>query len=305
MTLRAYGFGTATGEAKILDQIDNMAGVISKNGSNPIDPDELCRKAAASVIFGIVLGKSFTFDDPELKSMLDVLEKFFDAIFDEKLLIVEMLPLWLSGIVLKDYRNAMQQSVTKYRNMLLDCIRSHVQEFDPDNPRDVIDGYIKERGADNFDASPLAGNIIGFTSDAVMTMASIFNGAMYYIAKYPDVQARVQEQLDAVVGSSRKVTTKDKSSLPLVEAVVCETLRLMSVTTLSLPHVTPRDTTLNGYNIPKGSYVMANIWAIHMNPETYKDPEHFALEHFLQEDGSVVRSPECFVPFGVGRYSLK
>ena len=170
-----------------------------------------------------------------------------------------------------------------------------------DNPRDVVDGYLKERGVDQFDTNKMASNILAFTADAVHTLSGVLNTAIYFMAKHQDIQSRVQAQLDEVVGSSRKVTTKDKASLPLMDAVYYETLRVMSPVTMNVPRETPRDTTLNGYNIPKGSLVFSNLWAIHMNPETYKDPENFHLDHFVQADGSVC-SPEALAAFGLGRY---
>ena len=301
MTLRTYGFGSAKGEAKILDQIDNMAAVFEKGRSTPINPEELCRKAAACVIFGIIVGKSFTYDDPELLNLLTVLNEYVDVTNSDTMFALDYLPLWLSSIVIGGYKKHVIKATDDYRNLVKSFIEAHLKDFDADNPRDVVDGYLKERGVDNFDTDLLANNIVAFTADAVATLSSIFNSLIFFVAKHQDLQSRLQEQLDTVVGSSRKVTIKDKPSLPLVDAAVLETLRIVSFATLTEVHETPRDTTLMGYNIPKGTLVMANIWGIHMNPENYRDPEHFRLEHFLDEDGSAVRTPECFVPFGIGK----
>ena len=301
VTLRSYGFGTAAGEGKILDQTDNMAAVISKNGSTPMDPDLMCRKAGACVIFGIVLGKSFTFEDPELKRLMDVIEQWMAMFGEKELATLNNYPPWVSSLLIPRYKKKVYERTVTYINILLDYIKPHIEEFDPDNPRDVVDGYLKERGVDQFDANKMAGNMLGFTADAVSTLASVLNTAMYFLAKHQNVQRRVQAQLDEVVGSSRKVTTKDRASLPLMDAVMFETFRVLSPVALAPAREIPRDTTLNGYNIPKGSYVMSNLWALHMNPDIYKDPDNYHLEHFLHEDGSVVRSSESLAPFGIGK----
>ena len=300
-TLRSYGFGTVAGEGKILDQTDNMAAVLSKNASTPFNPDELCRKAATCVIFGIVVGKSFSYENPELKRLMDTIEEWMKMFSEKEFLTLDNYPGWLSNLLIPGYKEKIYDRTQAYLAMLLTYIKPHIQEFDPDNPRDVVDGYLKERGVDQFDSDKMAANILGFTADAVSTLSSVLNTAIYFMAKYPDVQSRVQAQLDEVVGSSRKVTTKDRASLPLMDAVMFETFRVMSPLAMALPREVPRDTTLNGYNIPKGSFVFSNLWAIHMNPDIYKDPDNFHLEHFLQEDGSVVRSPEALAPFGIGK----
>ena len=99
-TLRSYGFGTVNGEGKILDQIDHMATVINNNRSNPIDPDELCKKAAICVIFGIVVGKNFTYDDPELKRLLEVIDDFMKIFAEKEYATLDNYPAWLSNLLI-------------------------------------------------------------------------------------------------------------------------------------------------------------------------------------------------------------
>ena len=286
----------------MLEQIDNIAATISKNGSNPIDPDVFAKKAAACVILGIVMDSSFTYEDAKLQKFIDLAEDWASMFFDtSSFQALDTLPSWLSSIVVSGFKKKVVKSTNDFREFLLDYIKPHMDEFDPENPRDFIDGYLKEFGADQFDPKSMANNVIVFTSDAVLSVASIFTTALFYIAKHQDVQSRLQAQLDHVVGSSRKATTKDKSSLPLIEAFLNETLRIMTPVIALPPRETQRHTRVKGYNIPKGSLIMANVWRIHMNPAFYKDPKHFRLEHFLKEDGSIIHSPEALVPFGIGK----
>ena len=301
MTLRSYGFGTAAGETKILDEVDKMAVAIRRSGRKPIDPGEVCIQAATCTTFGLVLGTNFTYEDLELKRILQAIGEWILIFMDKDFQTLDKSPGWLSSFLVPTFKKKVFQSTNAYRKVLLRYIKPHIEQFHPDNPRDVVDGYLKERGVDQFDSKKMADNIITMTVDALINVTNVLRAILFYVAKHPDVQSRVQAQLDAVVGHSRQVTTKDKSSLPLVDAVIYETLRIMTPLPFTPLRETPRDTTLVGYHIPKGTQVMANIWGIHMNPETYKDPEHFCLEHFLEEDGSVVRSPEALVPFGMGK----
>ena len=163
-----------------------------------------------------------------------------------RIYILEMLPLWVSNLLIPSWKRKLLAQTRDIQTTLKGYVTSHVAEFDPDNPRDVVDGYIKERGAENLDATAMANNMMAFTSDAIHTMAMSFNLVMWYMAKHPDVQSRVQEQLDQVVGSARKVTMKDRSQLPLVDAVIYETLRMMTPLPVSLPRETHEDVTFRG-----------------------------------------------------------
>lgn len=80
------------------------------------------------------------------------------------------------------------------------------------------------------------------------------------MALHPEVQKKAQEELDAVVGSSRLPNFSDRPSLPYLSAVVKELLRWHIVTPIGLPHRVVTDDEYMGYHIPKGALVIANIW---------------------------------------------
>lgn len=75
------------------------------------------------------------------------------------------------------------------------------------------------------------------------------------MALYPSVQALVQNEIDRVVGTDRLPTFEDRPSLPLVEAVVRETLRWRPILPLAVPHTTSEDDVYKGYYIPKGRHL--------------------------------------------------
>ena len=76
----------------------------------------------------------------------------------------------------------------------------------------------------------------------------------------PELQERAREELERVVGPHRLPTMEDFPSLPYIEAVTMETLRLFPVLPLAVPHASIEDDEYNGYFIPKGTAVMGNTW---------------------------------------------
>lgn len=77
---------------------------------------------------------------------------------------------------------------------------------------------------------------------------------------HPEVQKKAQDEIDRVVGSDRFPSFSDRANLPYVDAIVKEVLRWNPVAPLSLPHTTIEDDMFEGYYIPKGTIVLANIW---------------------------------------------
>jgi cytochrome P450 family 2 subfamily U polypeptide 1 len=111
---------------------------------------------------------------------------------------------------------------------------------------------------------------------------------------YPDIQQKVQKEIDQVVGRTRLPSIADKRNLPFTEAVVLEMHRYATVAPTGVPHSNmERDVTFRGYTIPRGSLVVANMWAVHHDPDVWQTPDSFNPGHFLGDhDGKVIRRKE-------------
>ncbi|ESK83389.1 o-methylsterigmatocystin oxidoreductase [Moniliophthora roreri MCA 2997] len=124
---------------------------------------------------------------------------------------------------------------------------------------------------------------------------------------FPDVQRRIHEEIDTVIGQTRIPTLADMENLPYMRAVVKEVLRWRPPVPIGVFHASLEDDVYEGYHIPKGSWIIANILAMNHDSETYgQDPDVFRPERFLNEDGTHKVSPadtkdEGHYSFGFGR----
>ena len=85
---------------------------------------------------------------------------------------------------------------------------------------------------------------------------------------HPDVQAKVNDELDTVVGRSRPLNESDIQSMVYLPTVVKEVLRLHPPgPLLSWSRLAIEDTLIDGYHVPAGTTAMVNIWAITRDPE--------------------------------------
>lgn len=133
------------------------------------------------------------------------------------------------------------------------------------------------------------------------TTAISLEWGMAELIKNPRVQKKAQEELDRVIGSNRVMTEADFASLPYLQCVAKETLRLHPPTPLMLPHKATADVKIGGYDVPKGSNVHVNVWAIARDPAVWKDPLEFRPERYLEEDVDVKGHDFRLLPFGAGR----
>ncbi|PCH35529.1 cytochrome P450 [Wolfiporia cocos MD-104 SS10] len=91
---------------------------------------------------------------------------------------------------------------------------------------------------------------------------------------------RAREEIDQVVGTERMPTWEDEEALPWMVACIKETMRRRPPTIMGVPHRADEDDIFGGYFIPKGSAVIGNIWAIHMDPARYPNPTAFLPQRF-------------------------
>ena len=102
------------------------------------------------------------------------------------------------------------------------------------------------------------------------------------LIKNPRVQQKAQDELDRVVGLERVMTEADIPNLPYLQAIVKESLRLHPPTPLMLPHRAKTTVKIGGYDIPEGSIVHVNVWAVARDPALWKNPLEFRPERFLE-----------------------
>ena len=113
---------------------------------------------------------------------------------------------------------------------MMSKIRNNFQE---DSLRDFMDAYILQtkdpsahasfHGERGFHNMKMA--MFDLFSGGSDTTANTLNWTFYHLAKRPQVQAKIQAELDAVIGQNRLPSMEDKSNLPYFEATIQEIQR--------------------------------------------------------------------------------
>ncbi|KAE8401933.1 cytochrome P450 [Aspergillus pseudonomiae] len=143
-----------------------------------------------------------------------------------------------------------------------------------------------------------SGTLYGGGSDTTVSTMMCFFLTM---ALYPHVQRKAQEEIDRVVGTSRLPGFEDRENLPYIDAVLKEALRWHPIAPMGVAHMSTEDDMLEGYHIPKGAIILANIWGFAHDPNEYHDPMTFKPERFLSDNGHTPEHDPHFISFGFGR----
>lgn len=97
----------------------------------------------------------------------------------------------------------------------------------------------------------------------------------------PEVQKKAQQEIDSIIGPLRLPTVADEERLPYVRNLILETLRWHPVLPTAVPHVCYEDDVYRDYDIPKGTVLIGNVWAMSRDESIYKNPEDFNPDRFL------------------------
>lgn len=184
-------------------------------------------------------------------------------------------------------------------------IENHRRDWNPAEARDFIDAYLQEIEKHKGDATSSfqEENLICSTLDLFVagteTTSTTLRWGLLYMALYPEIQEKVQAEIDRVLGQLQQPSTAARESMPYTNAVIHEVQRMGNIIPLNVPREVAEDTTLAGYHLPKGTMVITNLTALHSDPTEWATPDTFNPEHFL-ENGKF-KKREAFLPFSVGK----
>ncbi|KAG2327224.1 hypothetical protein Bca4012_036203 [Brassica carinata] len=132
------------------------------------------------------------------------------------------------------------------------------------------------------------------------TTAVTLEWTMANLLNHPDVLAKAKTELDNVVSSKgRLMEESDTSTCTYLNNVISETLRLYPAGPMLVPHASSVDCKVAGYDIPRGTWLFINAWAIQRDPKVWDEPEVFKPERFDSEESKTHQGK--FMPFGMGR----
>uniref|UniRef100_A0A0E0M1R4 Flavonoid 3'-monooxygenase n=1 Tax=Oryza punctata TaxID=4537 RepID=A0A0E0M1R4_ORYPU len=264
-----------------------------------------------NVITRMVLGKKYL--DKEAGGSVTTPEEFkwmLDELFllNGVLNIGDSIP-WLDCLDLQGYIKRMKKLGKMFDRFLEHVVDEHNErrrrEGESFVAKDMVDVLLQFADNPNLEVKLKREGVKAFTQDLIAggteSSAVTVEWALSELLKKPEVFAKATEELDRVVGRDRWVTEKDIPSLPYLDAIVKETMRLHPVAPMLVPRLSREDTSVDGYDIPAGTRVLVSVWSIGRDPKLWDAPEDFMPERFIGSKIDVKGQDFELLPFGSGR----
>ncbi|KAJ8340651.1 hypothetical protein SKAU_G00352840 [Synaphobranchus kaupii] len=285
--------------------VKQLSTVMEASGS--FDPFRHIVVSVANVICGMCFGRRYNHDDQELLSLVNMSDEFGQVVGSGNP--ADFIP-FLRFLPSRTMKTFMDINA-RFNTFVQKIVAEHYRSYDKNNIRDITDSLIdhcEDRKLDeNSNVQVSDEKIVGIVNDlfgaGFDTISTALSWAVVYLVAYPEIQEKLHQEMKDNVGLERTPLLSDKPKLPLLEAFILEIFRHSSFLPFTIPHCTTKDTSLNGYFIPKDTCVFINQWQVNHDPELWKDPSSFTPERFLNADGITVNKldAEKVMIFGMGK----
>uniref|UniRef100_A0A8C0T5R7 Cytochrome P450 1A n=1 Tax=Canis lupus familiaris TaxID=9615 RepID=A0A8C0T5R7_CANLF len=270
------------------------------------DPYNQVLLSVANVIGAMCFGHHFSQRSEEMLPLLMSSSDFVETVSNGNP--VDFFPIlqYMPNSALQRFKNFNQTFVQSLQKI----VQEHYQDFDERSVQDITgallkhnekssrasDGHIPKRRLSTLSTTFLGP--VGFD-----TVTTAISWSLMYLVANPEIQRKIQKELDTVIGRARQPRLSDRPQLPLMEAFILEIFRHTSFVPFTIPHSTTKDTTLKGFYIPKECCVFINQWQVNHDQEVWGDPFAFRPERFLTADGTTINKTlsEKVMLFGMGK----
>nr|XP_056708822.1 cytochrome P450 1B1 [Euleptes europaea] len=251
-----------------------------------VDPARALLVAVASLMSALCFGRRYSHADPEFRRLVGRNEQFGRAVGAGSL--VDALP-WL-----RRFPNPVRSAFRAFRALNHDFhgfvrrqFAEHQRRLRPgEAPRDLMDAFLRlQQAQPRLQLEHVPATLTDLFGASQDTLSTALQWLLLFLVRYPEVQAKLQEEIDKVVGRGRLPCAEDQPHLPYVMAFLYESMRFSSFVPVTIPHATTVDTTLMGYHIPKNTVIFVNQWSVNHDPVKWPAPEDFHPARFLDENG--------------------
>lgn len=324
--LKAYTFPRAFGNKfaslETLISLGTRTVISQITPGKVVDVKPIILRNCANIFLNHFCSKNFDIDDEKFAKMVDDYDEIFYEV--NQGYAADFLPFLMPFI--KKNLDRMNMLTHRIRDFIEEeVIEDRFENLDPETvPGDYVESLIRYVKSGN--GPELTWNtalfaledIIGGHSAVGNFLVKVFG----FLVDLPEVQRRIQEEIDAAIGREQELTVAHKSSMPYTESVIFEAIRLIA--SPIVPRVANQDSSINGkqfffftetyqryadelfllptgYKIEKDTVLFLNNYDLSMSDKLWDRPEKFLPERFLK-DGKLVK-PDHFLPFGGGRRS--
>ncbi|MEJ1276413.1 hypothetical protein NN561_007317 [Cricetulus griseus] len=263
MTLRNFGMGKRSIEERVQEEARCLVEELRKTNGAPCDPTFILGCAPCNVICSIIFQNRFNYKDQDFLNLINILNENANILSSP----------WMQ----------------EKHNSNVECTYDNFA---------VTTSDLFAAGTETTSTTLRYSLLLLLKHPEVTVVTSVpFPSSVIFLYVEP---AKVQEEIDHVIGRNRSPCMQDRTHMPYTDAVLHEIQRYIDLVPTSLPHATTSEIKFRNYLIPKGTTVITSLTSVLNDDKEFPNPERFDPGHFLDENGKFKKS-DYFFPFSAGK----
>ncbi|NWW49487.1 CP2C1 protein, partial [Pedionomus torquatus] len=303
-TLRDFGMGKSSMSQRVQQEAQHLVELLAELKGNAFEPITMFRHAVANVICSVVFGSRYSYSDTAFLELLNMIGNYVSFFVSPMAMVYNTFPNIMYR--LPGPHKKVFAECEKLKNYIQERVEFHKLTLDPSCPRDYIDCFLmkaeKEKNSPEnmYSNEDLVMSVFNLFGAGTVTTSNFLVFCLLILAKYSHIQAKVQEEIDVVLGAGRTPSMDNKLRMPYTNAVIHELQRFHKTRIENFPRMTTQNVTFRGHTIPKGTVVIPVFSSVHTDPTQWENPKEVYPGHFLDEKGEF-RKREAFMAFSAGK----
>lgn len=199
--------------------------------------------AVSNVIGSLLMSMTFKSSDTKFRRIIELMEEGFRLFAIA--LPVNFFPL-LRFMPLVNYAyEKMKRNREETSHYFNEIVEEHRNTLCTENVRDFVDAYlmqydrVKQSGQKSFFSEKQLVQVMNdIFSAGLENVTSTIEWAVLFLMLNPEVQRKVQQEIDLVIGQEREPSLVDLENMPYTEATFWEVLRRSNIVALGNAHCT-------------------------------------------------------------------
>ncbi|XP_043854298.1 cytochrome P450 2K1-like [Dromiciops gliroides] len=301
--LRKFGKGKNAIELKIQDELHSLVRYFESHKGKPFETPVILRHAASNIICSILFGNRYGYDDSEFQYLLKLLEENIKLSGSSRIELYNNYP--FLGFMIGAHRMILW-NIEQMKNFFHKIFESHALHLNINHLTGFVDSFLlkwqqeTQNPKTEFHEKNLLFTTLDLFSAGTETTSTTLCWGILLMMKYPEVQRKVQAEINKVISLSRDPQVQDRKNMPYTDAVIHEIQRFANIVPMGLSRSVAADTQFRGYVIPKGTEVIPLLNSVFRDKTQWETPHQFNPAHFLDTSGNFVKK-DCFIPFGLGK----
>ncbi|EFO95069.1 hypothetical protein CRE_09241 [Caenorhabditis remanei] len=314
LTFRNMGVGRNIMEERLLNEIDKRCAELNNtevDGKIIVKHNEFFELITGSFINSILVGQRF--EDHNMEEFYHM-RKLINGIIEVFTIFDTTTAVWILKYFFpqryaksKNGWNGISDYVGQAAEKRLEDIKSGKYILDEENPKDFIDAFFIKMEKENrngghpaYTMKSLKYTLLDLWTAGHDTTAATLTSGFNQLVNNPEVKEKCREELMKITNNgSRPLSLNDRSQTLYLNATIAEIQRHASILNVNSWKTCDGPTTVNGYQLDSGDIITAQVSALHVNDDIFKDADKFNPDRFLENQ----KLFHQLIPFGIGKRS--